>query len=185
MRSKGYARVEAPRERPASFSRQTSISREWMIEMGLRRARKASAGALWLIAMALMLVTARPSVAEEAAAGSTVDVLQLRPDVYMLTVAGINLALETGPDGTVIVNTGPPGTSAEVLAAVTRVSSQSIRFLVNTSADAELVGNNAQLAAAGSTLKDVAFGATGVAPGALGNYANIIAYQNVLTRMTA
>jgi len=140
-----------------------------------------------LVATTLLTVPAQPSAAGEAAVvGDPVGVLQVRPDIYMLTVAGgLNLALESGPDGAVLVNAGPSESSADVLAAVRRISSQPLRFLVNTSADPDLVGGNAQLAAAGSTLKDVAFGVTGVAPGALGNYAPIIAYQNVLTRMTS
>lgn len=75
--------------------------------------------------------------------------LQVRPDIYMLTVNGTNLAVETGPQGTVVVDTGPPGTGDAVLQAIKQLTSQTIRFVIDTNADAEWVGNNATISQAG------------------------------------
>ena len=54
--------------------------------------------------------------------------------------------------GVVLVDTGSANMSDEVLAAIQRITDQKIRFIINTTADADHVGGNAALARAGRTL---------------------------------
>jgi glyoxylase-like metal-dependent hydrolase (beta-lactamase superfamily II) len=100
-----------------------------------------------------------------------VTAVKVQGQVWMITGAGANLAMQVGEDGVVLVDTGRAGTSEAVLAAIERVTDKPIRYIVNTSADAEHVGNNAAFASRRSG------GASGATPG-------VIAHERVLGRMS-
>ena len=91
----------------------------------------------------------------------------------MLTVDGSNIAVETGPEGTLVVNTGPANDCDAVIAAIQHIAKSPIRNLVDTSADADVIGCNRQISAVG-----MAF-----ARGTLGFAAPIIANRNVVLQM--
>jgi glyoxylase-like metal-dependent hydrolase (beta-lactamase superfamily II) len=79
----------------------------------------------------------------------SVSVLQVRPNVYMLTVQGSNFALLTEPQGSVVVDSG--GTDCEaVVAAVRQVSRGPVRFVIETSDDPDRVGCADALSNAGN-----------------------------------
>lgn len=121
------------------------------------------------------------------------QVLPVVPGIYMLTVDGVNVAVQSGPDGTVVVDPGPAEASDAVLDAIGRVASAPIHYLIDTNADPEVVGGNAAVAAAGSSIagQDLfvaaaqrQFGGFAAVPGAkAGGGAPIIARQNVLAQM--
>jgi cyclase len=77
-----------------------------------------------------------------------VSVLQVRPNVYMLTVQGANVALLTGPQGSVVVDSGA-GDCAAVVAAVKQVARGPIRYVFETSGDPDRVGCADALSSAG------------------------------------
>lgn len=104
-----------------------------------------------------------------------VSVLEVRPDVSMLTVDGFNLVVCLGDDGLVVIDTGPATRAQEVLAAIREVSDAPIRYLVNTSARNGSNGGNEVIAKAGNAFSI----------GTLGTAAPIIAHQNALLRMLA
>ncbi len=122
-----------------------------------------------------------------------VDVLPVAPGIEMLTTDGVNIAVQSGPDGIVVVDPGPAQSAQAVLAAIRQISSEPIHYLIDTDADPELVGGNAAVAAAGHSVavEDVFIagqrrGFTNLitVPGANGGGgAPIIARQNVLTDM--
>jgi glyoxylase-like metal-dependent hydrolase (beta-lactamase superfamily II) len=101
-----------------------------------------------------------------------VDVLQVRPDTYLLNVAGQNVAVETGWQGTLVIG-GASGHCDELVTAIKAVSQAPIRYIVNNNADPEQIGCNLQLTKAG-----LPFAAT-----AQGFIAPIIAYNNALLRL--
>lgn len=122
-----------------------------------------------------------------------VEVLSIVPGIYMVTVEGVNVAVQTGPDGTLLVNTGPQNASGPLLAAIRKIADQPIRYLIDTGADPTLIGGNGIIAAAGQSPQDMdRFAAfyraqlSGVLslPGA-GSVATIIARQGVLTQMAS
>lgn len=80
------------------------------------------------------------------------SVLQVRPNIYMLTVDGINVALQIGGEGAVVVNAGPSGASDALLAAIKQLSPQPIRYIISTDGEADVIGGNQALAAAGRSL---------------------------------
>jgi cyclase len=118
-----------------------------------------------------------------------VAVLQIRPDIYVLTVDGVNVVLETGPDGSVLVDSGPEASAPALLAKIRDVIAGPIRLIVNTSGDPELITGNVILAPAGLSWVGQPGHSAAVEGGAkdanVGVYAAIVAHQNVLTRMVA
>jgi glyoxylase-like metal-dependent hydrolase (beta-lactamase superfamily II) len=120
----------------------------------------------------------RGEVARAASDPTTVTVLRVRADIYMLTVNGVNVTLATGPEGAVLVDTGPASGSKALLAAIQKVAATPIRYLIDSSGDADLIGGNGTLAAAGQSLvRSAASGGT--------TSAAIVARSDLLDRMIA
>jgi len=82
-----------------------------------------------------------------------VHVLPVVAGLYMLTVNGINVAVQTGADGSIVVDPGPQGSAEAVLAAIRQVTHDAmIRSVIYTNSDAQLVGGGGVLSAAGLNL---------------------------------
>src|SRR5436190_23818882 len=84
------------------------------------------------------------------------EVLQIRPNFYMIVGAGANIGAQIGPNGVVLVNAGTAEASGEVVAAVARLTNQPIRYIIDTSADPDVVGGNAKIASAGRNITSFA-----------------------------
>jgi glyoxylase-like metal-dependent hydrolase (beta-lactamase superfamily II) len=127
------------------------------------------------------------AIAAPAQGYGLVSVLQVRPDVYMLTVGGRNIALQVGRDGGVVVDTGPSDTGQDLVRAIRALTPEPIRYIIDTSADPGSVGGNALVAAAGVQLgaSTVGRGVSSTLGFSGGQAAQIIAYQNVINRMLA
>lgn len=80
------------------------------------------------------------------------DVLRVRPNFYVIAGAGGNIAVETGPEGTILVNAGAAEAAERVVEAIKKVTEQPIRYIIDTSADPDFVGGNAVLAKAGRNI---------------------------------
>ena len=93
---------------------------------------------------------ARLAFAQQEQAGDP-ETLQVAPNFYMIAGAGGNIAVQTGPDGVVLVNAGSADMSDKVVAAIKKLTPRPIRYIVNTSADADNVGGNAAVAKAGQS----------------------------------
>jgi len=115
------------------------------------------------------------------------EVLQVRPNFYMIAGAGGNIAVQIGPIGVNLVNAGSEQMSDKVLVAVRKLSSLPIRYIIDTSADADIVGGNANLSKAGVTILAGAVGQAGVTEDVINNggIAGVLAHENVLARMSA
>ena len=86
------------------------------------------------------------------AAPGGLEVLQLRPNFFMVAGAGANIGVQIGEDGVVVVDAGTAAAAANVLAAVEMLSPRPIRYIIDTSADPDHVGGNETLSKAGQTL---------------------------------
>ena len=117
-------------------------------------------------------------------AQDNLEVLQLRPNFYMIAGAGANIALQVGEDGVVVGDTGTSSRSQEILTAIRKITPRPIRYIINTTADADHVGGNEAISKAGQTLF-VAGGGVGISADFLGGGASILATENVLRRMSA
>jgi len=118
--------------------------------------------------------------------GKDVEVLQVRPNVYMIAGAGGNVAVQLGWQGAIVVDTGSANLSDKVLAAIKRLTTQNqrIRYIINTSADADHVGGNAEFVKAGLSLYPPAGDDVGNFR-TNGGGAAVLAHENVLLRVSA
>jgi cyclase len=119
-----------------------------------------------------------------SASSSELEILRIRPNFYMIAGAGANVGVQVGVDGVVLVDTGPRDKFDDVMSAVRTITSAPIRFIVNTSADADHVGGNDRFLQAGQASFDTIanlFPRNYFLSGAVA----ILAHEAVLRRMTA
>ena len=116
------------------------------------------------------------------------DVVQIRPNFYVIGGAGGNIVVQTGPEGVILVDSGSTAMADKVLGAIRRITDLPIRYIINTSMDADHVGGNDKLARAGlSILPGAVVAGAGLNDDVVSNFgrASVLAHENVLTRMTA
>jgi glyoxylase-like metal-dependent hydrolase (beta-lactamase superfamily II) len=125
-------------------------------------------GMLALVIMMVVCITggadAAPdrAVQETQADNSRVHVLHVRGNVYMLVEPTNNISVQVGDHYIIVVDTGLPELSDEVIATIQSLSSLPIMFLANTSADPDHQGGNTKLSKVGWALPNA--GATGTNP---------------------
>lgn len=113
------------------------------------------AAVLVVLCMAGLESAPRNAVQEPAVRSSSeLEVLRIRPSFYMIAGAGANVAVQVGVDGVVLVDTGTRDKVDEVMAAVRKITTAPVRFIVNTSADADHVGGNDTFLQAGQASFD-------------------------------
>jgi cyclase len=135
-----------------------------------------------IAAVAAALAGAGGSAAQQAS-GANLEVLELRPNFYMIAGAGGNIGFQVGADGVVVVDSGAAASADAVVAAIKKVTTQPIRYVINTSGDADHAGGNEAVAKAGQTLFTQGGGA-GIGADFLGGAASILSVEQVLTRMS-
>jgi glyoxylase-like metal-dependent hydrolase (beta-lactamase superfamily II) len=104
-----------------------------------------------------------------------VSILQVRPDLYLLTVDNVNDVVETGWQGTLVVGTAPATHCEALVAAVRAIAAGPIRYLVSVNGDESRIGCNTSLAVAGQSFSK----------GTLGYAAPVISHQNALLQLLA
>jgi glyoxylase-like metal-dependent hydrolase (beta-lactamase superfamily II) len=136
-------------------------------------------------ALGLVLCGAFSSRAAEPETGG-LDIVQVRPNFYMIAGAGGNIGVQIGSDGIVLVGAGAEAATAQVMAALKSLTKLPIRYVIDANADPDFVGGNEKLAKSGFTIFTNALGNTGVA-GTMtnGGAASILAHQSILNRMSA
>src|SRR3984885_12809660 len=112
------------------------------------------------------------------------ELLQLRPNFFMIAGAGANIGVQVGEDGVVVVDAGLAARADAVVAAIKKVTSRPIRYVIDTSADPDHVGGNENVSRAGQTLF-TAPGSIALPGNFLGGVASILSAGNVLERMSA
>jgi glyoxylase-like metal-dependent hydrolase (beta-lactamase superfamily II) len=112
------------------------------------------------------------------------EILQLRPNFYLIAGAGGHVAVQVGSDGVVVVDAGSAARADELLAVIKKITTQPIRYVINTSADADHVGGNETLSKAGQTLFTV-LGPDSLPGNLREGAASIVATDKVLARMSA
>jgi cyclase len=103
----------------------------------------------------------------------------------MLSGASGNVTVQVGDDAMVVVDTGAPEMGDKVLAAIQSLSTHPVAFIINTSIDQDHIGGNAVVGKAGNKeLSGAAGDRGGDVLGQTREGASIVAYINVLNRMT-
>jgi glyoxylase-like metal-dependent hydrolase (beta-lactamase superfamily II) len=149
--------------------------------------RPVKALALALACSAITLAAASPA-SQRPSSTDSVRIVQVQHGFYMLAGAGGNITVQIGPDGVVLVDSGSGTNAAAAVDAIRKLTDQPIRYIINTSADAEHVGGNEVVAKAGQSL----FSAGNLGPGGNGGIsainngggASIIGTETQLNRMS-
>src|SRR5262249_56277141 len=109
-------------------------------------------------------------------------IFHVAANVYMLAGDGANIAVQVGPQGAFVVDTGAGKLSEKIIAEIGKLSSKPIQFIVNTSFHTDHVGGNKKLQAAGTDPSLTgSFFSNQFADAGQG--ATVIGQQNVQTRM--
>jgi cyclase len=124
-----------------------------------------------LLKAVTFLIVASCAVAQK----SDVQTFKVQGNVWMIVGAGGNIAVQTGPDGILLVDSGSPGSTQEMLAALREISNGPVRYIINTGLSADHVGGNAVLA----PLPDGMIGGKGRGPTPA-----LIGHENLLLRMS-
>ena len=153
----------------------------------MKRAHTASS-AVCVLAIAAFLLGGweHPTAAQQAS--DELDLVQIRPNFYVIAGAGGNIVVQIGPDGVILVDSGTTEAADKVLATIRRLTPLPIRYIINTSMNADHVGGNDKLARAGlSILPGAVAAGAGLDDDLVSNSgrASVLAHENVLTRMTA
>jgi glyoxylase-like metal-dependent hydrolase (beta-lactamase superfamily II) len=152
-----------------------------------RMFRNVPAMALVLAVAAVLGGWAQSAVAQQQNSDD-LDVVQLRPNFYLIAGAGGNIVVQLGPVGVILVDSGSAQMSDKVLAAIRRLTPLPIRYIINTSMEADHVGGNDKIAKAGLSILAGAIAAgAGLSDDLVTNAggASVLAHENVLTRMSA
>jgi cyclase len=121
-------------------------------------------------------------------AQSDMETLPVRGQVSMISAGGVNVLVQVGSQGVLVVDTMSEPQSERLIAAMRALAgSRPIRYVINTHAHPEFTGGNLKVAAAGAQLVagnfagQVGQGAVeGVVPQAF-----VVAHENVLKAMSA
>ena len=116
--------------------------------------------------------------AQQKAPDNDIHILKVQGNVYMLVGPGGNTTVQVGANGVLVVDSQTADLSDKLIAAIKTLSDKPIRYVVNTSFDADRTGGNEVLARNGAP----------VVGGNLGNSnrgAAIVAREQVLDRMSA
>jgi glyoxylase-like metal-dependent hydrolase (beta-lactamase superfamily II) len=107
-------------------------------------------------ALAVMLLASFGAAAEPRlteAAPATIEVQKLRSGLHLLSGAGCNVVAWSGPDGTVLVDSGAAWASAQLLEALAGIAAGGrTRFVVNTHWHPDHTGGNVAAAHDGAVL---------------------------------
>ncbi len=142
---------------------------------------RAKAVSLWLAALLVLAGgqwAPRVDARQVPSAPGALETIEVRPNFYVIVGAGGNIAVQVGPDGAIVVDSGSAAMADQVLAAIKKLSPKPIRYIFNTSADADHVGGNEKLAAAGLSYNNNAQFVGGPS-------AEVVAREEVLLRMGA
>lgn len=135
-----------------------------------------------LAGILLAVLCQQQGLAQVPDAEPTVEVLQVRDDIYMLVGQGGNITMQVGDDGILIVDTQFARMSDAIIAAIREISDEPIRYIVNTHHHGDHIGGNGRLRRVGDTV--IGGNMPGAVPYAEGGGAQVISHENVLLRLT-
>src|SRR4030095_9828502 len=88
----------------------------------------------------------------QSGAGTGVQSWQIREGIHMLVGPGAHTTVHVGRDGVLVVDPQTAAVSSQVLAAIRRLSDKPVRFIVDTTSDADHIGGNEGIAKSGQIL---------------------------------
>lgn len=110
--------------------------------------------------------------------------LHVQGNVWVINAGTVNVAVQIGDQGVLLVDTGTEAVADAILAEVKRLAGDKpIRYIVNTHAHRDHTGGNVKIAAAGKSIISGNFAAQAAAGAA--NAAKILAHEQAQTHMQA
>lgn len=136
----------------------------------------------------LVLLALAAGVAADGVAASqfpraaAISSLKVQGNVYLLHGAGANITVQVGDLGAVVVDSGLPQYTDQLVAAIRSLTNKPIRYVINTHAHPDHIGGNERLVLSGTPIqpRGNALVGAGQAP-----RAEIIAHELVLNRVSA
>jgi glyoxylase-like metal-dependent hydrolase (beta-lactamase superfamily II) len=136
------------------------------------------------LARKVILVVAGAYAANAATAGpGDPQVLKVQGNVFLIAGSGGNIAVQVGKQGVLLVDSGSAADADRVLQEVRKLSGEPIRWIIDTSADADHVGGNEKIAASGKSI--VGGNESGQLSSTASESAGIVAHEKVMNRMSA
>jgi cyclase len=83
--------------------------------------------------------------ARQNTAAPTVGVLHVQRSVHMLVINGMNIAVQVGDDGVLLVDAATAAVAPQVIAAIRTLSTRPIHTIINTHVHADHTGGNESL----------------------------------------
>jgi cyclase len=112
-----------------------------------------------------------------------VQTMHVQGKVHVLVGAGGNITVHVGEEGALVVDSQHAELAPKIIEAIERLSAKPIRYVVNTSADADHIGGNEALARAGRTRTGgVVIGQAGTG---ITETAAVISHENAMNRMAS
>jgi cyclase len=102
-------------------------------------------------------------------------------NIWMISGAGGNVAVSAGTNGVLVVDSGAAGMTEELLTSIREISTDTIRYVINTSVLPEHTGGNALIRAAGDTFT----GGNATVVGGVDEGAAVVTYEATLLRMAS
>jgi cyclase len=107
-----------------------------------------------------------------------IQTLKVQGNIYLLAGAGGDIALQTGDEGVLLVDTGYEQMSGKIIEAIRKISNKPIRTIINTTLADDHTGGNGPLTKAGFINQ------AGPGLGGRPNEAVLIGHNNLLRLMT-
>ena len=80
--------------------------------------------------------------AQQKPADNDIHILKVQGNVYMFVGPAGNSTVQVGPNGVLVVDSQTADMSAKLIAAIKTLSDKPIRYIINTSFDADRTGGN-------------------------------------------
>jgi glyoxylase-like metal-dependent hydrolase (beta-lactamase superfamily II) len=107
-----------------------------------------------------------------------IQTLKVQGNIYLLAGAGADIAVQTGDEGVLLVDTGYEQMGGKILEAIRKISNKPIRTIINTTLADDHTGGNGPLTKAGFINQ------AGPGLGGRPNEAVLIGHNNLLRLMT-
>lgn len=132
---------------------------------------------------------AAPAAPAPAAPAAKLELMPVQGNLYMLTGLDVNVAVQIGEEGALLVDTPPPAVLDQVRELVAEKTRRPIRYVINTSALPDHVSSDEALQLSGMSAAAIAnMRRMGIAAGGLAGFTadgvQILAHENVLNRVT-
>ena len=107
--------------------------------------RHLIAGAIALVGLAIGTATSIAQGQQPGSSAPAVGILHVQRNVHMLVVNGMNIAVQVGDDGVLLVDAATAAVAPQVIAAIRTLSTKPIHTIINTHVHADHTGGNESL----------------------------------------